>query len=161
MDDDVLSQLKTRSEFRKSTGLVKMNTGEIEKRNFILDTEWVSPEDSGPSEGEDGAQETLDFYGNDGDDEEEEDEEESEDEADGEAENEDPEDEQESEIEPPLSLPSKRKRLPENLKKVAAPPKKRVAFDLQKPVNGNGPLSKRAPPNPNIKKSTVASRKRR
>jgi nuclear GTP-binding protein len=165
-DDGVLSRLRTRSELRKSGGLVKMNSGEICKRALILDAEWTSPEDSEPSGDEDEDEEMLDFYGNDGDDEDEdedrdeeedEDEEESDDEGDDEDEQ---EDEDESEVELP-PLPSKRKRPVEPPKEPTAPPKKRVAFDLQKPAKGVGLRSKHTLPNPGIKKPTLISKKRR
>ena len=165
----MLSRLRTRSELRKAGGLVKMNSGEICKRTLVLDAEWTSPEDSEPSGNEDEDEETLDFYGNDGDDEdgdedgdeegdeEEEEEEESDDEGDDEDEQ---EDEEESELELP-PLPSKRKRPTEPSKEPTAPSKKRVAFDLQKPAKGIGLRSKHAPPNPGSKKPTLISKKRR
>jgi len=156
----VLSRLKTRSEFRKSGGLVKMNSGEIDKRTLILDVEWDSPEDSEPSESEDEGEDgdRLDFYGNDGDDEDEEEDEES-----GDEEGEDNDDEQEesesdSELSPP---PPKRKRSAELLKESAAPPKKRVVFDLQKPAKVAGRSSGSAPPKSNLKKPTLIPKKRR
>lgn len=156
-DESILSRLKTRSEFRKSVGLVKMTSGEIDKRTLIFDVEWVSPEDSEPSEdNEDEDEEMLDFYGNDGDDEEEEEEDGDEEKSkDGGDDGED-EDEDESEIEPP-PLPSKRKRPAEPLRSPTAPQKKRVAFDLQKLAKGAGPPPKHTPPNP--KKPILASKK--
>ena len=153
----MLSRLKTRPEFRKSRGLVRMTSGEIDKRTLVLDVEWTSPEDSEPS-GDEGSEDEgmLDFYGNDGDDEdEEEDEEESEDEDD---EEQDDEDESEIELPPP---PAKRKRLAEPSNVSAAPPKKRVTFDLQKPAKGAGLPSKLAPPKSSLKKLALSSRKRR
>jgi hypothetical protein len=150
--------LKTRSELRKSVGLVKMNSGEINERTLILDAEWFSPEDSEPSEGEDGDEEILDFYGNDGDDEDEDEDEVDEvDEVDEEDE-EGEEDSEESEIELP-PLPSKRKHPMGPSKGPTAPPKKRVAFDLQKPVKGTDPRLKDALLNPNIKKHKLVSKR--
>lgn len=126
----MLSQIKTRSEFRKSGGLVKINSGEINRRTLILDAEWASPEDSEPSEGEGEGEEIVDFCGNDGDDEDEEEDEdeESDDKRDQESDDEEQEDESEDEL--PLP-PSTRKRPGEPLKGTTAPPKKRVTFDLQ------------------------------
>ena len=117
-----------------------MSSGEINKRTLILDAEWVSPEDSEPSEDEDEDEEVVDFYENDGDDEDEDEE--------GE---EDEEDEEESEVELP-PIPSKRKR-------PAAPSKKRVTFDLKKPAKGAGPRSGGTPRNPNAKKRKLALKK--
>ena len=158
-DDGVFLRLGTRSKLRKSGGLIRMNSGEICKRTLILDAEWTSPEDSGPSGDEDEVEELLDFYGNDGDDEDEdgdegedEDEEESEDEG---GDKDKQEDEEEPDIEPP-PLPSKRKRPAE-----PSAPKKRVAFDLQKSVKNTRLQSKHALPNPGIKKPTLISKKQR
>lgn len=102
-----------------------MNSGNIDKRTLVLDVEWISPEDSEPSDGEHEDEEILDFYGNDGDDEDESNRESEE------TNEEQEEDESETDLSPP---PSKRKRPAEPLKWTAAPPKKRVTFDLQKPV---------------------------
>ena len=134
-----------------------MNSGEIDKRTLILDIKWDSPEDSEPSEGEDEDEERLDFYGNDGDDEDEDEDEENDDE--GGEENDEEQEESESEIElsPP---PSKRKRPAEPLKTSAAPPKKRVAFDLQKPAKVVGLPSRSAPPKSDLKKPTLVTKKR-
>ena len=156
-DDSLLSRLKTRPEFRKSGGLVKMNSGGVDRRTLILDAEWASPEDSEPSEDEGEDEEMLDFYGNDGDDEDEdeEDEEESGDEED----DEEPGDEEESEVETPHPS-SNRKRPAEPLKGLAAPPKKRVAFDLKKPVKSVNLPSKRTLPSLKVKKPTLASKRR-
>jgi hypothetical protein len=141
-----------------------MNSGDICKRTLVLDTEWISPEDSEPSEDEDEDDAMLDFHGSDGDDEDgvgddnededEDEEEESEDEGD------DEDEQEESEVEPP-PLPSKRKRPAEPSRGPKAPPKKRVAFDLQKPVRGVGLPSKPTPPKPDIKSPTLVSKKRR
>jgi len=165
-DESVLSRLKTRSEFRKSGGLVKMNPGEIDRRTLILDTEWTSPEDSEPSEDGDEDEKMLDFYGNDGDDEDEDEEDEESEDGEGEEDEEDEEDdeeeggeEDESEVEPPPP-PSKRKRLAEPSKGSAAPPRKRVAFDLE-PAKAAGLPSKSAPSRPNLKNPTPVSKKRR
>ena len=133
MDDSVLSQLKTRSEFRKSSGLVKMNPGEINKRTLILDAEWASPEDSEPSEDDDEDEKMIDFYGNDGDDEDDED---SEDGSEDEEDEEEREDDEEYESEPLVPLPLKRKHPVESSKGPGVPPKKRVAFNMQKSVKG-------------------------
>jgi len=149
-DDGVLSRLKTRSEFRKSGGLVKMNPGEVGRRTLILDAGWAAPEDSEPSEDEDDDEEVVDFYGSDGDDEEEEDEDEESDDEGGE-ETDDEELEDESEDELPLP-PSTRKRPGGALKGSTAPPKKRVAFDLQESVKVTGLPRGSAPPKPNLKK---------
>ena len=158
-DDGILLRLRTRSELKKSGGLIGMSSGEICKRTLILDTERTSPEDSGPSGDEDEVEELLDFYGNDGDDEDEdgdegedEDEEESEDEG---GDKDKQEDEEEPDIEPP-PLPSKRKRPAE-----PSAPKKRVAFDLQKSVKNTRLQSKHALLNPGIKKPTLISKKQR
>ena len=105
-DDSLLSRQRTRSEPRKSGGLVKTNSGEICKCTLILDAEWTSPEDSEPSGGEDGGEEIgeemIGFYENDsdedGNEEEVEDEEESDDEGDDDDEQDDKE---ESDLEPP------------------------------------------------------------
>jgi nuclear GTP-binding protein len=161
-DDGVLSRLKTRSEFRKSGGLVKMNSGEIDKRTLVLDAEWASPEDSEPSEDEDGDEEIVDFYGNDGDDEEEDEEDDDDDEdedenGDEEGDEEEGEEESETELPPP---PPKRKRAAEPSKGSAAPPKKKVAFDLQKPAKGAGPSPRSAPLRSNLKKPTFVSKRR-
>jgi len=137
-----------------------MNSGEIDKRTLILDIEWDSPEDSELGEAEDEDEERLDFYGNDGDDEDEdEDEDEENDDEDGE-DNDEEQEESESEIElsPP---PSKRKRPAEPLKASAAPPKKRVVFDLQKPAKVVGLPSRSAPPKLNLKKPALVTKKRR
>lgn len=145
-------------------GLVRMNSGKIDERTLILDADWVLPEDSEPSEDEDGDEEMIDFYGNDGDDEDEdegeEDEEHTENEEGEEKEEEDDDDVEESEIELPF-LPSKRKRPSEPLKGPAASPTKRVASTLQRPSEGANHPSKRRSLNPSIKKPTLASEKRR
>lgn len=166
-DDSVLSWLKTRSGFRKSLGLVKMNSGNINRRTVILDAKWVSPEDSETSEDEDGNEEMLDFRGIDGDDEDgDEDEDEEEDEDEGrsgveeEEEDQEEEEEEESEVELP-PLPSKRKRPAVPSKAPAAPPKKKVTFALQRPAKGAGSPPKHTPPNPNVKASTLAPSRRR
>ena len=154
----MLSRLKTRPEFRKSRGLVRMNSGEIDKRTLVLDVEWTSPEDSELSGDEDDEDEgILDFHGNDGDDE---DEDEDEDEEESDDEEEEDEDEDESEVELP-PLPGKRKRPAEPSTGPAAPPKKRVTFDLRKPTQGGGPPSGSTLPNPGLKTATLTSRKRR
>lgn len=134
-----------------------MNSGEVDKRTLILDAEWTSPEDSEPS-GDEDDEKMLDFYVNDGDDEgaDEDEEEESEDEEDEDEEQE----ESESEVELP-PLPSKRKRPAEPSKGSAAPPKKRVTFDLQEPAKGVGPQTKSAPPKSNLKKHAVIPKRRR
>lgn len=158
-DDAVLSKLRTRTEFRRSGGLVKMNSGGICERTLILDAEWVSPEDSEPSGDEDEDEEMLDFHGNDGDDEDDDDEDEEDEEEDGDGDGDEDDDEEESEVELP-PLPSKRKR-PSEPPKGSSIPKKRVTFDLQKPARGIKLPSKHAPLNQNIKKSIVALQKRR
>ena len=137
-----------------------MNPGEIDKRTLILDAEWDSPEDSEPSEDEDEDEVRLDFYGDDGDDEDEEDDEGGgSDNGQGE-DNDEEQEESESEIEfsPP---PSKRKRSAEPLKGSAAPQKKRVVFDLQKPAKVVGLPSKSVPPKSNLKRPALVSKKRR
>ena len=160
-DDGVLSRLKTRSEFRKSRGLVKMNSREICERNLILDAEWALPEVSEPSEDEDEDEEMVDFYGNDGDDEDEEGEnEEDSNEEEDEEDDEEEQEEGESEIEPSLP-PSNRKRLAEPPSGTTAPPKKRVAFGLQKPAKVAGLPLRSAPPKSNLKKPTLTPKKRR
>lgn len=157
----MLSRLKTRSEFRKSGGLVKMNSGEIDKRTLILDTEWDSPEDLEPSESEDEGEDEdrLDFYDDDGDDEDEGDEDEESDDEEGE-DNDEEQEESESENEP-SPPPPKRKRSADLLKESAAPPKKRVVFGLQKPAKVVGRSSGSAPPKSNFKKPTLVPKKRR
>lgn len=120
-----------------------MNSGEISRRTLILNAGWAAPEDSEPSEDEDNDEEMVDFYGSDGDDG---DEEEDEDE-----ENDDEELEDESEDELPLP-PSTRKRPGGALNGSTAPPKKRVAFDVQESVKVIGLPRKSAPPKPNLKK---------
>jgi nuclear GTP-binding protein len=159
-DDSVLSQLKTRSEFRRAGGLVRMNSGEINQRNLVLDAEWASPEDSEPSEDGDGDGEMIDFCGNEGDEEDGEDggDETSEDEED-EEDGEEQEDDDESEIEPP-PLPSKRKRPAEPSKGLTAPPKKKVTFDLPKSAKGAGFPSKTKSLYPNSKKRPLTPKKR-
>ena len=133
-----------------------MNCGETDNnRTLILDAEWASPEDSEPS-GDEGDEEILDFYGNDGDDEDEEEEDEENEEDDDQEEEE--EDESEIELPPP---PFKRKRPAVPPKESVTPPKKRVAFNLQKPVKGAGLPSESAPPKSNLKKPTLVSKKRR
>lgn len=157
----MLSRLKTRSEFRKSGGLVKMNSGEIDKRTLILDTEWDSPEDSEPSGSEDEGEgeDRIDFYGDDGDDEDEGDEDEESDNEEGE---DNDEEQEESESENGLSPPPpKRKRSADPLKESVAPPKKRVVFDLQKPAKVVGRSSGSAPSKSNLKKPTLVPKKRR
>jgi hypothetical protein len=128
-----------------------MNPGEINGRTLILDGEWASPEDSEPSEGEDEDEEMVDFYGNDGDDEDEEEGEDEESDDEGDQESNDEEQEDGSEDEPPPP-PSARKRPGEPLKGSAAPPKKRVAFDLQGSAKVAGLPRRSAPQKPNLKK---------
>ena len=155
----MLSRLKTRPEFRKSRGLVRMNSGEIDNRTLVLDIEWTSPEDSEPSGDEDDEDEgMLDFRGNDGDDEDEEEEEDEEESEDEEEDEEEDEGESEVELPPP---PAKRKRPTESSMASAAPPKKRVTFDLEKPTKGASLPSRSAPPNSGRGKPTLTSRKRR
>lgn len=95
----------------------------------------------------------LDFYGNDSGEEDEDEDEDGDD-------REDRGGEEEPEVEPP-PLPLKRKRPAEPSKGPTAPPKRRVAFDLQKPAKSIGLPSKHTPPNPSIKKSALASKKQR
>ena len=137
-----------------------MNSGEIDRRTLVLDAEWNSPEDSEPSEDEDEDEEMIDFYGNDGDDEDEEEDEEESDNGEGEEDDEGEQEEDEPEIEP-SPPPPKRKRPAEPSKGSIAPPKKRVAFDLQKPAKVGGLPSKFTPPRSNLKKSTLVPKKRR
>lgn len=128
-----------------------MNPGEIGKRTLILDAGWAAPEDSEPSEDEDDDEEVVDFYGSDGDDEDEEEDEDEESDDEGGEENDDEQLEDESEDELPLP-PSTRKRPGGALKGSVAPPKKRVAFDLQESVKVTGLPRRSAPPKPNLKK---------
>lgn len=140
-----------------------MNSGKIDERTLILNVEWTSPEDSEPS-GDEDDEEMLDFYGNDGDDEDEDEEDEDDDEDEEGSEDEDDDEEQEVEDESEIELPpppSKRKRTAEPLKVSAVPPKKRVAFNLQKPAKDVDLPSKSALPGSGLRKPALASKKRR
>ncbi|KAM5530260.1 hypothetical protein V8D89_016070 [Ganoderma adspersum] len=131
-DEAILSKLSTRKELRKTGGLVKLRTGDIDARKIMLDAGYfVSPSDDGVEADEEdgGAVDDMDEVGLDeeegegsgdvesGDDEEDEDEDEDE-----EDEDEDEEEIDELETPPPRG---KRKRA---LAKAPARPAKRVAF---------------------------------
>ncbi|KAI1793027.1 P-loop containing nucleoside triphosphate hydrolase protein [Ganoderma leucocontextum] len=129
-DASVLSKLSTRKELRKSGGLVKLRTGEVDVRKGMLDAGYfVSPSDDADEE-DGGASDDVDEVGLSGDESEGSDAEEgSDDEEDEgeEVEGDEDEDEDEEEVDELESSPppGKRKRA---LAKAPAPPAKRVAF---------------------------------
>ncbi|KAG6864206.1 hypothetical protein C0991_011570 [Blastosporella zonata] len=112
-DAAILEMLIPRKELRKTVGLVKLISGEVNSRNAALQSPWLKEEQV-----EEGAEDDqMEVDGVVEDDDEEEDKEEDDDEED--------EEDEEEEVPPPSSQKQKRKRANEPL---AAPPSKKVAF---------------------------------
>ncbi|KAF9468784.1 hypothetical protein BDZ94DRAFT_1303952 [Collybia nuda] len=115
MDDSILANLQLRKEMRKSGGLIRFLSGEVEPRKADISGRWNSLEDD-DGEAEEGEDEDEMEVDEGVEDEEDEDEDEDEDEGD--------EDESEDSP-PPTSNKQKRKRTNEI---PAAPPSKKVTF---------------------------------
>ncbi|KAF5388105.1 hypothetical protein D9615_000031 [Tricholomella constricta] len=119
-DEAILELVAPRKELRKSAGLVRLVSGEIDSRQVVLDEPYLEMDESDEEDEEaDGIE--VDELTEDKDDE---DEDENEDE-DQEGDDVEEEEEEEEEVAPPPSKKHKRKRTNEP---AAAPPSKKVAF---------------------------------
>ena len=115
-DDEILASLKPRKELRKTSGLVRLETGVADERKVELDAPWIEAPGDADSDEDDEEDEIVAGPG------------ESEDEGDDIDEDDEGEDEgeEENEDEEPVQPHGKRKRGDPAASK--APPAKRVAF---------------------------------
>jgi len=127
-DEAILDSVMPRKELRKSTGLVKLTSGEIDSRMVILEEPWLKEDEVGSVEDEDREDGEMEVDESVSDEEENDDDiDDDADEEEGEEgeEKEEKEEEKEEDMPPPSSKKHKRKRTNEPS---TAPPTKKVAF---------------------------------